>query len=189
MVVLAGPGGALLVDTGIHASAPAVARAAAAFAGKAVSVVVNTHWHFDHVGGNEFFGQRGARIIAHENTRAQMGHAQAIELIGFNFPAAPTTASPSLTFADALTLYHGEETIHLLHVPPAHTDTDVLVHFTRANVPQTGDVFYHGFYPFLDYSTRGWIGGMVAAEDRALALCNGGRASFRATDPWPPRRI
>ena len=58
------------------------------------------------------------------------------------------------------------------HVPAAHTDSDVLVHFTQANVLHTGDVFFNGFYPFIDYSTRGWIGGMVEAEDRALALCD-----------------
>ena len=57
-------------------------------------------------------------------------------------------------------------------VPPAYTDGDILMHFAKENVLHTGDVFVNGFYPFIDYTTRGWIGGMVEAEDRALALCN-----------------
>jgi glyoxylase-like metal-dependent hydrolase (beta-lactamase superfamily II) len=63
--------------------------------------------------------------------------------------------------------------IHLLHVAPAHTDGDILVHLPEANVLHTGDIFFNGIYPAIDYSTDGWIGGMVAAEDRALALCDG----------------
>ena len=172
MAVLAGPGGALLVDSGIHAVAPGVARAAETFAGQPVGTVVNTHWHFDHAGGNEFFGQRGARIIAQDNTRARLSHGQAIELLDFTFPAAPPAALPSLTFAEELTLYHGDATLRLHHVSPAHTDGDILVHFAKENVLHTGDVFVNGFYPFIDYTTRGWIGGMVEAEDRALALCD-----------------
>ena len=73
---------------------------------------------------------------------------------------------------DSATLYLNGEEVHLEHVPPAHTDSDVLVRFTKENVLHTGDVFFNGFYPFIDYSTRGWIGGMVEAEDRALALCD-----------------
>ncbi len=172
IAVLAGPAGTLLVDTGIQPAAPAVAKAVEAFAHRRVSWVVNTHWHFDHTGGNEYFGQRGARIVAHDDTRASMSHPQAIELMNYTFPASPPAALPVVTFPDKLTLYHGDETLHLYHVLPAHTDGDILVHFTKENVLHTGDVFFNGFYPFIDYSTEGWIGGMVEAEDRALALCN-----------------
>ena len=172
VAALTGPAGALLVDTGIHAAAPTLAKAAEAFGGQAVSVVVNTHWHFDHAGGSEFFAQRGARIIAQDNTRVHLSQRQAIELLDYTFPPAPPAALPSLTFPEETTLYHGEETLRLLHVPPAHTDGDVLVRFAKENVLHTGDVFFNGFYPFIDYSTGGWIGGMVEAADRALALCD-----------------
>ena len=172
MAVLAGPGGALLVDTGIHPTAAKVAKAAEAFASKPVSLVVNTHWHFDHTGGNEFFGRRGVRLIAQENVRTRMSHDQPIEVFGFTVPASPDCALPALTFPDTLTLHHGAETLELHHVAPAHTDGDLLAHFTKANVLHTGDVLFNGFYPAIDYSTAGWIGGMVAAQERALALCN-----------------
>ncbi len=172
MVVLCGPEGALLIDTGIHPSAPSVAKAVEAFAGKPVTAVVNTHWHFDHTGGNEFFARRGARVIAHDSVRVRMSRPQFHEVFDYIFPAAPAAALPTLTFPESLTLYFGDEVVHLHHLQPAHTDGDLLVHFTKANVLHAGDTFFNGFYPLIDYSTLGWIGGMVAAEDRALALCD-----------------
>ena len=138
-----------------------------------MTTVLNTHWHFDHPGGNEFFGQHGARIIAQDNVRTRMGQDQFIEAFGFTFPPSPAAALPALTFPETLTVHHGAETIRLQHVAPAHTDGDVLMHFAQANVLHTGDLFFNGFYPFIDYSSRGWIGGMVAAADQALAMCDG----------------
>ena len=172
MTVLTGPDGVLLVDSGVHPTAPAVAKGAAAFAGKPVTTLVSTHWHFDHTGGNEFFGQHGCRIVAHDNTRARMGKPQVIEAFGFTFPASPVAALPTTTFPSDLTLISGDEVVRLHHVEPAHTDGDVLVHFTQADVLQTGDTFFNGFYPFIDYSSEGWIGGMVAAADEALKVCS-----------------
>ena len=172
MAVQIGPDGALLVDTGVHPTAPKLAQGAEAFAGKPVAVVVNTHWHFDHTGGNEFFGRRGVRLVAHDDVRTRMGRDQFIDSFNYTVPASPAPALPVLTFPDTLTLYFGGETIHLHHVAPAHTDGDILVHFANANVLHTGDLFFNGFYPFIDYSSEGWIGGMVAAADRALAMCN-----------------
>ena len=174
MAVLTGPDGALLVDTGVHPTAPGLAKGAEAFAGKPVTTVINTHWHFDHTGGNEFFGRRGVRIIAHDNVRTRMSHEQKIEAFNFTFPPSPVPAWPSLTFPGVLTLHSGDETIDMFHVAPAHTDGDILVLFTGANVLHMGDTFFNGFYPFIDYSTGGWIGGMVGAATRGLELCNAG---------------
>lgn len=173
MAVLAGPNGALLVDTGVHPTARALAKGAEAFAGKPVAIVVNTHWHFDHAGGNEFFGRQNCTIVAHDNVRTRLSHDQHNEQFDFTFRAAPAIALPTLTFAETATLHSGEETIDLHYVQPAHTDGDVILHFTKANVVHMGDTFFNGFYPFIDFSSEGWIGGMVAAADRALALCDG----------------
>jgi len=172
MAVLAGPNGALLVDTGVHPTAPSLAKGAEAFAGKAVTTVVNTHWHFDHTGGNEFFGRHGCNIVAHENVRTRLSHDQKIEQFDFTFRASPAGALPTLTFSDVLTLHVGDEPVGLHYVQPAHTDGDVLVHFQKSNVLHMGDTFFNGFYPFIDFSTGGWIGGMVAAADHGLTLCN-----------------
>ncbi len=174
MLVLAGPaaGGPILVDSGVHPCAHAVAKAAEAFAGKPVATVINTHWHFDHTGGNELFGRQGARIIAHEAVRARLGSDQFIDAFGFTFHPAPAAALPVVTFADSLVLYAGDEEIRLQYVAPAHTDGDIFARFGKANVLHLGDTFFNGLYPFIDYSSRGWIGGMVAAADLALTLCD-----------------
>ena len=172
MLVLTSSDGALIVDTGVHPTAAKVFAGAQAFAGKPITTVVNTHWHFDHVGGNEFFAGRGARLIAHENTRARMSHNQLIEAFNYVVPASPKTALPTITFPELITLHFGSDVLHLEHVAPAHTDNDILVHIPDANLLHTGDILFNGVYPAIDYSTGGWIGGMVAAEDRALALCD-----------------
>lgn len=183
LAMLSGPGGnmavlasdsegALLVDTGVHYRAPSIAKAAEEFARGPVSRVVNTHWHFDHTGGNEFFGRRGNPIVAHGAVRTRMSAPQNIEMFDFTFPPSPAAAWPSVTLTDTLTLHLGDEVVHLLHVPPAHTDGDLLVHFTKANVLHLGDTLFNGFYPFIDYSSGGWIGGMVGAAARGLALCD-----------------
>ncbi len=134
-----------------------------------MSVLVNTHWHFDHAGGNEVFGHAGAVIIATDATRKRLSTDQYTEVFKMTTPASPAVALPSLTFDEA-TLHVGDETIHLFAVPPAHTDGDLVVHFTSRDVIHTGDLFSNGFYPNIDASSRGWIGGMIAAADRVLKL-------------------
>ncbi len=86
-----------------------------------------------------------------------------------NTPASPAVALPTVC-GDEFTLHVGDETIHLMAVPPAHTDGDLIVHFTKRDVIHTGDLFSNGFYPNIDGSSRGWIGGMVAAADRILKM-------------------
>jgi cyclase len=172
MLVLTSSDGALIVDTGVHPTAAKVFAGAEAFAGKPITTVVNTHWHFDHVGGNELFASRGARLIAHENTRARMSHNQLVEAFNYVVPASPKKALPTITFPELMTLHFGSDVLHLEHVAPAHTDNDILVQIPDANLLHTGDILFNGVYPAIDYSTGGWIGGMVAAEDRALALCD-----------------
>jgi cyclase len=84
-------------------------------------------------------------------------------------PASPPVALPTLTF-DESELHIGGETIHLTAVPPAHTDGDLIVHFTTLDVIHAGDLFTNGFYPNIDASSLGWIGGMIAAADHLLKL-------------------
>jgi glyoxylase-like metal-dependent hydrolase (beta-lactamase superfamily II) len=44
------------------------------------------------------------------------------------------------------------------------------VHFRKANVIHTGDLFFNGLYPFIDVASGGSIDGMIAAADRILAV-------------------
>ena len=169
VAVLRGPDGLLVVDSQIPARGKEVLDTAKRIGGKPVATLINTHWHFDHAGGNEFFGRDGATIVATAVTRSRLSTDQYTEAFKMTTPASPPVALPTFT-ADQADFHVGGETVHLAAVPPAHTDGDLIVHFTAHDVIHTGDLFSNGFYPNIDASSRGWIGGMIAAADRILKL-------------------
>jgi glyoxylase-like metal-dependent hydrolase (beta-lactamase superfamily II) len=169
VAVLRGPDGLLVVDSQVPARGKEVLETAKRIGGKPVSTLINTHWHFDHAGGNEFFGRAGATIVATEATRKRLSTDQYTEAFKMTTPASPAIALPSFT-ADQADFHVGAETVHLAAVPPAHTDGDLIVHFTAHDVIHTGDLFFNGTYPNIDASSRGWIGGMIAAADRIIKL-------------------
>ncbi len=171
--VLSGAQGKLLVDTGFSTSKPQISDALAAIGDGPVQHLINTHWHFDHTDGNKWLHSEGAKITAHENTRKRLSVATRVDGWQWTFPAAPTAAIPTDVFATEITLFVNGESIELRHYHPAHTDTDISVHFTDANVLHVGDTWFNGFYPFIDYSTGGSINGMIAATERNLKLTDG----------------
>ncbi len=169
VAVLHGPDGLFVVDSGIPARGQEILDTAKRIGGKPISTLVNTHWHFDHAGGNQVFGRDGATIVATAATRKRLSTDQYTEAFKMTTPASPPIALPVLTLDEA-SLHVGEETIDLTAVPPAHTDGDLIIHFKSRDVIHTGDLFSNGFYPNIDASSRGWIGGMIAACDRILKL-------------------
>ena len=172
ILLLTGDDGPLVVDTGVPARGKDVLKAVTAAAHHPPVTVINTHFHFDHTGGNVALGKAKARIVAHDATRERMSSDQTAEILNFTVPASPAVALPTLTFTDAMTLHLNGETIDLMHVAPAHTDSDIIVHFQKSNLIHAGDLFFNGVYPVIDYSSRGWIGGMAAGINKALALAN-----------------
>jgi glyoxylase-like metal-dependent hydrolase (beta-lactamase superfamily II) len=169
IAVLPGPQGKLLVDSGISSSQPHIQEALAAISADPMQHLVNTHWHYDHTDGNLWMHSAGATIIAHQKTRQRLNSPQTIELFHATFPAEPAGALPTLIFTDEHTLHTNSATLHLQHYDPAHTDTDISVHFTDADVLHTGDTWFNGVYPFIDYSTGGHIDGMIRATKRTLS--------------------
>jgi cyclase len=169
IAVLDGPDGLTVVDSGVPVRAQEVFETVKRVGGKPVSRLINTHWHFDHAGGNEVFARGGATVIATAATRKRLSTDQYTEVFKLTTPAAPAVALPTLT-ADELELHIGTEHLHLTAVPPAHTDGDLIVHFTSNDVIHTGDLFSNGFYPNIDASSLGWIGGMISAAERILKL-------------------
>ena len=169
IAVLTGPDGKLLVDAGIGVSRPQLTTALAGLGDEPITHLINTHWHFDHADGNAWLHSAGARIIAHENTRKHLAMAQRVDDWNFDFPPASATALRSDVFATEQTMRVNGATIAMKYYGPAHTDSDISVYFTDIDVLHTGDTFWNGIYPFIDYSTGGSIDGSIRAADANLA--------------------
>lgn len=170
--VLTGPDGAILIDDQFAPLTDRILAAVAELGGAPPRFVLNTHWHFDHTGGNENLGAAGVLILAHENVRRRMSVEQVMEVFGRTVPASPPAALPAITFTASATLHWNGETIRAFHVPAAHTDGDTIVHFVEADVIHMGDVLFNGSYPFIDVDSGGSYDGVVAAVERVLPMCD-----------------
>jgi len=168
IAVLPGRDGKLLIDAGFAGARPKIASALASLSSDPVKHLINTHWHFDHTDGNEWLHSAGAAILAHTNTRKHLSTTTRVEGWNFTFQPWPTGAIPAEVFEEERTLELNGTTIALKHYAPAHTDSDVSVHFTNADVLHVGDTFWNGYYPFIDYSTGGSIDGMIRAAEASL---------------------
>ncbi len=161
-----------LIDDQFAPLTPKIKAAIAKLSKKRVKFVLNTHWHFDHTGGNENFGKAGALIVAHDNVRKRMSTAQLIEFLGMPIKASPKQALPVVTFTTDVTFHLNGDEVHVFHVMNGHTDGDAIVHFKKSNVIHLGDIFFNKLYPFIDTSSGGSIDGVIAATDKVLRLAN-----------------
>jgi glyoxylase-like metal-dependent hydrolase (beta-lactamase superfamily II) len=87
----------------------------------------------------------------------------------YNFRPLSAAALPTEVFATERTLVLNGSTMALKYYGPAHTDSDISVRFTEADILHAGDTFWNGIYPFIDYSTGGSIDGSIRAADADLA--------------------
>jgi cyclase len=170
VAVLSGPDGKVMVDSGFGTSEKQFRAELAAISSDPLKLLINTHWHFDHTDGNEWLHKAGATVMAHENTRLRLSTPQDIAAYHLHFDPAPPDALPQQTFLEQSKLYLNGETIALEHYRPAHTDSDIFIHFQHTNVFHAGDTFFSGFYPMIDASSGGSISGMIAAADHTLSL-------------------
>lgn len=170
--VSTGDDGVLIVDDQYAEMTAKVDAAIAEITDRPMRYVINTHWHWDHTGGNENYGKAGKTIIAHDNTRVRMSEEQFVAAFNHTQPASPDVALPVITFNDTATMHFNSLTIRIIHVPNAHTDTDAFVHFVEANVIHSGDVYVTSSYPFIDSSTGGTLDGEIAAIEKLVSLIN-----------------
>ena len=164
--VSTGADGILLVDDQEVGAVPRLLAEIARRSDKAVRLVINSHWHFDHVGANEYYRQHGSTIIAQENTRIRLMSEQ-INPLGGKQAAFPPSFWPTLTFADALALHFNGYDIDVVHVPSGHTDGDVIVRFREPDVLFAADLFNNGDYTRVDLR-GGSLDGMIAAYQKLL---------------------
>jgi glyoxylase-like metal-dependent hydrolase (beta-lactamase superfamily II) len=169
IAVLTGPDGKLLIDAEIYTAERNVSKALSSINADPIKQLINTHWHFDHAGGNDWVHKAGASILAQENTLKHLSVDTRVEGWKHTFPAMPAGALPSTTFTEEHAVHANNSTLALKHYLPAHTDSDISVHFLEADVFHTGDTFWNRNYPFIDYSTGGSIDGTIRAAEANIA--------------------
>lgn len=179
--IFTGPEGALIVDTQFAPLSDKILAEVKKLTDLPIRWIINTHVHPDHTGGNEAIAKAGrtraggnvvgdlgqaatstARIIAHENVLNRMSMAD---------PPVPSAALPTDTFFNEhKEMLFNNEAIVMLHQPNAHTDGDILVHFRKADVIATGDLFTTTMYPFIDEANGGSIDGYIKALNNIILL-------------------
>jgi cyclase len=181
VVVLNGPDGKFVVDTFVAPAWPRLKAALDGLGNAPVQYAIDTHWHFDHTDNNAPLHAAGATVLAHQNTKQRMSEPHDLPILyrgpdgalaGLHFDPSPAEALPQHTFRASYKLQANGETLALQHFAPAHTDSDIYVHFQKANVISMGDTFFNGMYPYIDPGTGGTITGMIAAADNILSLAD-----------------
>ncbi|MBZ5613599.1 MAG: MBL fold metallo-hydrolase [Acidobacteriia bacterium] len=166
-----GEDGIVIVDDQYAPLAEKIQQALKGVTDKPVRFIINTHYHEDHVGGNEFF-QKQASIIAHDNVRKRLeegGQAGNGASVHFEAKAQPKDALPIITFDHDITVHLNGEDIRALHFPAGHTDGDSVIYFPKSNVVHMGDDFVTYGFPFIDVDSGGSIDGMISGVEGAIA--------------------
>jgi glyoxylase-like metal-dependent hydrolase (beta-lactamase superfamily II) len=158
-----GEDGVLLVDANYGETASAYDEKIRELAGDGAvpRFLVNTHWHFDHTGGNQFFAERGSVIIAHENIRARMSTRQEMKRLNRVMEPSPKAALPVVTYGDSVALHFNGDDIEVRHYPRGHTDGDSVLYFAAANVVHVGDILFTARFPFVDIESGGNVFNLI----------------------------
>ncbi len=167
-----GEDGTFLIDDQYAPLTEKIVAAIKSAGGEEPKFLINTHYHADHTGGNEHLGHSGSLIFSHDNVRESLRTGSYLAPFEMKSAAATPEGLPVVTFSTDLSFHLNGETVHAIHMPHAHTDGDSFIHFKSANVIHTGDIFFNGFYPFIDVSHGGSVKGMIKAVEQILALAD-----------------
>jgi len=188
VLLVSGGEGLVLVNGGSAEQSNEVLKAVAAQGrGKPLTTLFNTDWCADHTGSNEAIGAIKSEIIAHENTKQYLANDQFVEWQKRTYKAKPKVALPTKTFQTKGSLTAGSERLDYGHLGQAHTDGDIFVHLPASNVLVAGDVLSVGEYPIADFTTGGWLGGLLTATKTLLDLTNAETKVIPGTGPVQTR--
>ena len=188
VVVAKSSDGVLMVNGGEAAhSARLLTAIAEGTNGLPIQVLFNTDWHPHHTGSNEAVARAGGQVIAHEHTKQYVGAELFVEWQKRTYKPLPAKALPSTTFHTTGTMTFGAERVEYGHLGQAHTDGDIYVFFRDSNVLVAGDVLSVGKYPIADYTTGGWLGGLVTATKTLLDLSDAGTRVIPGDGPVQTR--
>jgi len=189
-----GPDAVLVIDSQYRKLAPGIVGQIQSVTDKPIKYLINTHFHGDHVGGNEYF-IKFAIILAQDNVRKRMlaspqriledypkrledakkkGDTESVQFFEEQIEWAKKVkieeiAAPFMTFDSEFNIYMGDEAIHVWHTPPAHTDGDGVVFFEKEKVVHMGDLFFNKVIPFIDVKGGGSARGYLTAIDKVLS--------------------
>ena len=165
-----GEDGTFLIDDQFAPLTERIIAAIKSVGGDFPKFLLNTHYHGDHTGGNENLGRGGTLIFSHDNVRDRLGAGSFIAVFDKKREAVSKKGLPVVTFSEDISFHLNGDTVHAIHVPHAHTDGDSFIHFKKANVIHAGDLFFNGFYPFIDVAHGGSLNGTIKGVDKVLAL-------------------
>lgn len=164
MAVLAGEGHVAVIDDGLPPLAEQLLTHVTETAGGPIDFMINTHVHGDHVGGNAHFADSGTVVFAHDNIRKRLLEDPAA--------AGGPGGLPVVTFGDGVRFHLGGIEARVKHLPNAHTDGDAIIYFPGANVVHTGDILFHGIFPYIDLDNGGTVDGYIAAQKKILSMAD-----------------
>lgn len=159
----------LLIDSGVAPRITELSDAIFNTTMRPVTRLINTHWHFDHTGGNTYLGSSGVTIIAQENVKRELSSAQSVPFVGLRDGHYPSQALPGMTYSGSMALHQGSQRLTLENYGSAHTDGDTVTYIAPANVAVVGDIFSNHFYPIVDLTSGGSIDAMIHSLDQILA--------------------
>ena len=129
MVVSVGDDGILLIDH-FHMAADKIAEKLRGFGNRPVKLLINTHQHRDHIAGNPLFRNK-ALIIAHSNLKKSVVKTY----------TDPAPYLPHIEVNESMSIFFNGEEIRLFHLPDGHTESDLVVYFTKSKVLSIGDLY------------------------------------------------
>ncbi len=167
-----GGDGTFLIDDQFAPLTDKIVTAIKSVGGHYPKFLINTHYHGDHTGGNENLGQGGTLIFSHHNVRERLNTGSFLEEFNMKLAGLSQEGLPVVTFSEDISFHLNGDSIRAIHAPHAHTDGDSFIYFQVANVIHAGDIFFNGFYPFIDVNHGGSLKGMIVAVDKILSLAD-----------------
>ncbi|WP_167505884.1 MBL fold metallo-hydrolase [Desulfosediminicola flagellatus] len=167
--VFTGEDGTFLIDDQFAPLTDQIIETIKSVGGDTPKFLINTHYHGDHTGGNENFGDKGTLIFSHDNVRERLTTGSFIQEFDMKREPVSKSGLPVVTFSEDISFHLNGEDVRAIHVPHAHTDGDSFIVFNSANIIHAGDIFFNGFYPFIDVGHGGNLKGMISATDKILS--------------------
>ncbi|RYD45562.1 MAG: MBL fold metallo-hydrolase [Sphingomonadales bacterium] len=172
ITVLSGADGFFLVDTGIAVSQAMILEALRSIGPGKIQLAIDTHWHWDHADGNSWVRAQGASILAAPLAIKRLDDTIRVVEWGNTFRPKPVSELPDVAVPGERILHANGGTIRIRHYKSGHTDGDISVYFVNADVLSTGDTFWNGQYPFIDYVGGGSIDGAIAAANANISMAS-----------------